>query len=96
MTDRDRLIELLKEADENTSKNLIMDYDDAITDNADYLLANDVVKVVRCKDCKHCKLQYPAKAKGEEAIEGYYCYLNREYVNPTHYCNYGELKECEG
>lgn len=56
----------------------------------------DVVKVVRCKDCKHCKLQYPAKPKGEEAIEGYYCYFNREYVKPTHYCSYGVLKECEG
>ena len=54
----------------------------------------DVVKVVRCKDCKHCKLQYPAKPKGEEAIEGYYCYFNREYVKTTHYCSYGVLKEC--
>lgn len=52
----------------------------------------DVVEVVRCKDCKHCKLQYPVKAKGEEAIEGYYCYFNREYVKPTHYCSYGERK----
>ena len=43
MTDREKLIELLKKADENASKNLIMDYDDAITDNADYLLANGVI-----------------------------------------------------
>ena len=43
MTDRDRLIELLKEADDNASKKLIMDYDDAIADNADYLLANGVI-----------------------------------------------------
>ena len=52
MTDRDiqkdRLKKLLKEADESASNKLIMDYDDAIDDNADYLLANDVI-VPPCK-----------------------------------------------
>lgn len=43
MTDREKLIELLKKADENASKKLIMDYDDAIADNADYLLENGVI-----------------------------------------------------
>ena len=47
MTDRDiqkdRLKKLLKEADESASNKLIMDYDDAIDDNADYLLANGVI-----------------------------------------------------
>lgn len=48
MSDRDRLIELLKKADDNASKKLITDYDDAIVDNADYLLANGVI-VPPCK-----------------------------------------------
>lgn len=52
MTDRDiqkdRLKKLLKEADESASNKLIMDYDDAIDDNADYLLANGVI-VPPCK-----------------------------------------------
>ena len=48
LSDRDRLIEFLKKADENASKKLIMDYDDAIADNADYLLANGVI-VPPCK-----------------------------------------------
>lgn len=43
MTDSDKLIELLKKADENASRKLIMDYNDAIADNADYLLANGVI-----------------------------------------------------
>ena len=43
MNDRDKLIELLKKADDIASKKLIMDYDDAIADNADYLLANGVI-----------------------------------------------------
>lgn len=42
MNDRDKLIELLKKADDIASKKLIMDYDDAIADNADYLIANGV------------------------------------------------------
>lgn len=43
MNDRDKLIELLKKADDIASKKLIMDYDDAIADNADYLIANGVI-----------------------------------------------------
>lgn len=45
---RDRLIELLKQADESTSSKGITDYNDAIYDNADYLLANGVI-VPPCK-----------------------------------------------
>lgn len=39
----DRLIELLKKADKNTSDKGITDYEDAIADNAEYLLANGVI-----------------------------------------------------
>lgn len=56
----------------------------------------DFVEVVRCKDCKHCELRYPAKAIGEEAIEGYYCYPNQRYVKSTDFCNYGERSENDG
>jgi uncharacterized protein YuzE len=40
---RNRLIELLKKADKNASDKLITDYEDAIQDNADYLIANGVI-----------------------------------------------------
>ena len=40
---RERLVELLKKADENASNKMITDYEDAIKDNADYLIANNVV-----------------------------------------------------
>ena len=53
----------------------------------------DFVEVVRCKDCKHCELRYPAKAIGEEAIEGYYCYPNQRYVKSTEFCSYGERRD---
>lgn len=45
---RDRLIELLKKADKYTSDKGITDYEDAVADNADYLLANGVI-VPPCK-----------------------------------------------
>lgn len=45
---RERLIELLKEADERSANRLITDYGEAIEDNADYLLANGVI-VPPCK-----------------------------------------------
>ena len=51
------------------------------------------VEVVRCKDCKWCKLCYPAKAIGEEAIEEYYCNMFKQYREPDDFCSYGERKE---
>ena len=45
---RDRLIELLKQADEYASAKMITDYEDAIQDNADHLIANGVI-VPPCK-----------------------------------------------
>ena len=89
MTDRDRLIELLKKADDNASRKLITDYDDAIADNADYLLANGVVKVVRCKDCEFVK---PTKIK----INGKDLRICDLYKKPCYdddFCSRGELKE---
>ena len=45
---RDRLADLLKKADENCERKCITDYEDAILDNADYLIENGVV-VPPCK-----------------------------------------------
>ena len=61
--------------------------------NDHFVSTADVVKVVRCKDCKWCELRYPAKAIGEEAIEGYYCFANKRYLESTDFCSCGELKE---
>lgn len=45
---REKLIELLKKADRNASDKFITDYNDAIADNAEFLLANGVI-VPPCK-----------------------------------------------
>ena len=58
-----------------------------------YRSTANVVEIVRCKDCVYCKLEYPVKAIGEEAIEGYFCYLNQKYLSPTDFCSYGERKD---
>ena len=53
----------------------------------------EVVKVVRCKDCKHC---HEYQKWNFDKYLG--CNFNGEIyeVEPTHFCSYGELKESEG
>ena len=46
---------------------------------ADHLIENDVVPVVRCKNCKHWN-------NGD-------CY-RIELTRPVDYCSYGERKDC--
>lgn len=43
MSERERLIELLKAADESSARRCITDYNEAIADNADYLLEHGVI-----------------------------------------------------
>ena len=64
--------------------------------NDHFVSTEDVVKVVRCKDCKCCELCYPAKVMGEEATEEYYCNIFKQYRKPKDFCSYGKLKEREG
>jgi hypothetical protein len=53
----------------------------------------DVVKVVRCKNCKYCEIIYPIKYKNEEAQEVHYCRLEKGDKKPTDFCSYGIRKE---
>ena len=107
MTDRDKLIELLKETEEHPEKTcphyLEADCFDCPYDRgedcdrearkADYLIANGVIVPVRCKDCKYCDFFYPQKEKGKEAISTFYCNLFKGDMKETDFCSYGELKE---
>lgn len=71
----------------------------------------DVVEVVRCKDCKHCRELAPHSEispyyqhcnlwRGEETKNVWHkykkYYADYSIVEPTDYCSYGELKEREG
>ena len=71
---------------------------DAACNNVEELCENfknkaDFVEVVRCKDCKCCEHCYPAKAIGEEAIEGWYCKIRKKHMRPDDFCSYGERKD---
>lgn len=48
-----------------------------------YLEQNDIVEVVRCRDCKHF------------VDEGFYCAQNILPMFDHFYCYYGERKESE-
>ena len=53
----------------------------------------DVVEVVRCRDCKYC---HHCVTPTLERYECYYYGCSDEvvdYVEPMHYCSYGERRE---
>lgn len=76
------------------------------------LPAANVVEVVRCKDCKHCKELAPHCEinryayfhcnlwRGEETKNVWHKYkkytADYSIVEPTDFCSYGERKEREG
>lgn len=98
---RDRLVELLIDSVRYTYE-----------DQADYLIENDVVPVVRCKDCKysreldkHCEINrngylHCALLKGDETKYVWHKYKKyyKDYslVEPDDYCSYGERKDDNG
>ena len=91
---RDRLIDLLINADVYDSYECKLctkeDYCDYCSAEklADHLIANDIVPVVRCKDCKHryaptrCALWYGTVNDKEYFVER----------GEDFYCSYGERK----
>ena len=57
----------------------------AALDIANYLIANDVVPVVRCKDCKHLHIKYFATSQ--------FCTLSGSVVGDDEFCSSGERKD---
>ena len=86
MTDRERLLEILNVPiypHENV---------DPLEAVADYLLDNDVVPVVRCKDCKYCTYSWVAPDGKTEHGE---CYIENDDDTIVgrwgcDFCSYGE------
>lgn len=58
---------------------------------ADHLIANDVVPVVRCKDCTWGKTW-----KNAFGSEGFKCDLMCVDLSPEAFCSYGERKDGDG
>ena len=67
-----------------------MQFKDGVIDLVERQPTADVVAVVRCKDCKRCKVF--------KRVDGTYffscrCGCFREVVSADHYCAYGERRE---
>lgn len=82
---RDRLIELLQEYTDNNNGA------GSNHGRADYLISNDVVPVVRCSQCKHCR-----KDIYSEYCDKFSRSFDKFYVEKDHFCSYGERKEDNG
>lgn len=81
---RDRLLRLIYEAEEKFTDRPVLDIEKFV---ADHLIANDVVPVVRCKDCKHCR-----KDTYFDYCDKYSRPFDKLYVEKDHFCSYGERK----
>ena len=96
---RDRLIELLEKAqNEWLKKEYDHETDKTLAEyTTDYLLENDIVKVVRCMDCKHYYESYYANGKvfrRECRLRSTGCgYGDVLLKTDNGYCSFGELKE---
>lgn len=78
MTDREKLLEIL-DVPIYPHENV-----DPLEAVADYLLDNDVVPVVRCKDCKW---------RQQDDVNRNFCGLGDFYCGDTDYCSRGERKD---
>lgn len=93
MTDRDRLIELIKQDTQHFTNPFAYEYgDDSAELFADYLLANCVIVPIRCKDCeyytpiKHQSIKWKSKT--------FYCTRNANMkMNENDFCSCAKLKE---
>ena len=90
--EREKVVELIKNfgkgAIEDGQKNLDPVDDIILLSKAvDLIPSADVVKVVRCKDCKYYIAEYCTRdIKGR---------INMFYMKPDDFCSYGEPKESE-
>jgi hypothetical protein len=93
---REKLIEVMEDTRANAAWHRW-----GYEESADYLIANDVVPVVRCKDCKHktvtsdgmvCECALPTKR-----MQDYYIYGSTilARVEPDAFCSYGERRTDE-
>ena len=85
MLGREKLIELLQCSPTDIMGN------HGIGALADHLIANDVVPVVRCKDCKHYKPMKPLP--NYDGHVKYCCRSAYKKVADNDFCSWGERKD---
>jgi hypothetical protein len=77
---REKLIEVMKDTRANAAWHRW-----GYEESADYLIENDVVPVVRCKDCKY---RCPESISASK-----HCTLTGIPVDDDDFCSYGERKD---
>jgi hypothetical protein len=89
---RDRLVELYAKAKRNAWGRTFHSDLERNMYIADYLIANDVVPVVRCKDCEYFEIDEEDELG--ECKCGYITvsYNGALYPQRNDYCNYGERR----
>lgn len=93
---RDRLVELLKKADENCDRKYIMDYEDAIVNIAEFLVANGVIVPVSIGEMIAEGFEKGLQDVNEDAkkfAKEMMAMALKEY-EADDYCSYGE-RRCE-
>jgi hypothetical protein len=88
---REKLIELLNQSfDKQYCRSGLL----TATHTADFLIANDVVPVIRCMDCKHWK---PGESMMGNSLDDMQRVGRCEYVRfrrlENDFCSYGERKD---
>lgn len=95
MTERERLVKIIANSPAHFCdgcKESPEERAESVEKLADYLIASDVVEVVRCRDCKHAR---EVRHRGE-VMEGIY---RCSYLKPNtdmfdiDYCRYGKRRE---
>lgn len=75
-----------------TSPYLVLAWDCTYEEAAMDLVANGVVPVVQCKDCKHGNLENDTFATTPIWI----CHVSRTVVYDNHFCSYGKRRADNG
>ena len=68
-------------------------YDDHIVECSHWKPADDVVEVVRCKDCKHWRHETDGMIDHYECAVFCGCYGKGYLTGADDFCSYGERKE---
>ena len=86
---KDKIIEILKNTPPTRCKfrgRMVGKTYTTLSGVAEHLIANDVVKVCRCKDCVYAN-------EDNEGTDLYECRFYRDMRKGSDFCNYGKRRE---
>ena len=91
---KEPIVEFITKGLNNPDKTKAYGYDAIeILTEIEYTPTADVVEVVRCSECKHCWHHVPDYTYPDRTDEVWECVKKIDWVEPDHFCSYGERKE---